>query len=62
MNLEKTIPTLGVNNYLTKLLGFFGGAFVLSIFCFIDDLKGIPAVVKLLGQLLAALIVTLCRN
>lgn len=59
MNLEKTIGTLGVDNYLTKLLGFFAGAFVLSSFCFIDDLKNIRPIIKLTGQVLAATIIAL---
>ena len=45
------------DSYYTQLIGFFSGALVLSIFCFIDDLKGIPAIVKLLGQIIAACIV-----
>lgn len=34
------------------------GGIVLSIFCFVDDLRGIPAYVKLIGQIIAAVIVT----
>lgn len=57
MNLEKTIHTLGVDDYLIKLLGFFMGSLVLSSFCFIDDLKGIKPLVKLIGQIFAAAII-----
>jgi UDP-GlcNAc:undecaprenyl-phosphate GlcNAc-1-phosphate transferase len=39
------------------LVLLFGGI-VLSIFCFVDDLKDIPSYVKLIGQILAAIIVT----
>jgi UDP-GlcNAc:undecaprenyl-phosphate GlcNAc-1-phosphate transferase len=57
MNLEKVTNTLGVDNYLIKLIGFFAGILVLSIFCFIDDLKNIRPVIKLIGQILAATII-----
>ena len=57
MHIEGTISLFGSDDYLPKLGGFFLGAIVLSIFCFIDDSKGIPAIIKLLGQLLAATIV-----
>lgn len=59
MNLENTLTLSGYDNYGYKLLGFFLGTIVLSIFCFIDDWKGIPAYVKLLGQTLSAVIVVL---
>jgi len=55
--MEKTINLTGPDNYMIKLLGFFIGILVLSIFCFIDDMRGIPAPVKLLGQVLAAIVV-----
>jgi len=58
MTIEKTIVLNGSDNYIIKLSGFFLGAIVLSIFCFIDDMRGIPAIVKLIGQLIAAIIVT----
>ena len=41
-----------------KIIGYFLGAFVLGITCFIDDIKNIKPLVKLSGQLLAAIIVT----
>ena len=59
MNLENTLTLGGYDNYGYKLLGFLLGAIVLSVFCFIDDWKGIPAYVKLLGQTLSAVIVVL---
>lgn len=59
MNLENTLTLGGYDNYGYKLLGFFLGAIVLSVFCFIDDWKGIPAYVKLLGQTISAVIVVL---
>ena len=40
-----------------KLLGSLIGAIILSITCYIDDVKGISPLVKLAGQLVAAIIV-----
>jgi len=57
--MEHTITLTGPDNYIIKLLGFFLGVLVLSIFCFIDDLKGISPFIKLLGQILAAVAVAL---
>ena len=58
MSIEGSITLKGPENYDMKLIGFFLGALVLGIFCYIDDLKGIPPLVKLLGQILAAGIAT----
>ena len=58
MSIEKTINLKDYNNYYIKLIGLFGGAIVLAVFCIFDDIKGINPFVKLLGQTLAALIVT----
>ena len=58
MSIEKTINLKDYNNYYIKLIGLFGGAIALAIFCIFDDIKGINPFVKLLGQTLAALIVT----
>ena len=60
MSIEKTITLFGSDQYLIKLLGLFGGTLVLCLFCFFDDWKGINPFVKLLGQIIAAIIVTLC--
>ena len=57
MSIEGTLNLNGSDAYGFKMIGFFLGALVLSIFCFIDDYKGIPAYVKLLGQILSAIIV-----
>ena len=57
MSLEKTLILDGPDNYGLKIIGFFLGAIVLSIFCFFDDWKGISPYVKLLGQTLSAIIV-----
>lgn len=40
-----------------KIIGFFVGLLVLGITCFIDDVKGIKPLVKLAGQILAAVLV-----
>ena len=57
MSLEKTLMLDTYDAYGIKIIGFFLGALVLSIFCFIDDWKGIPPYLKLIGQLIAAIIV-----
>lgn len=60
MSIENTIDLFGTENYYIKLIGFFVGMIVLGMFCFIDDLKNINPFIKLTGQILAALIITLC--
>jgi len=60
MNVEKTITLFGEEQYFKKIVGFIIGAVILGITCFIDDAKGIPALVKLAGQLVAAGIVVAC--
>ena len=57
MTMEKTLDLNTSDSYGLKMLGFFLGTLVLSIFCFIDDLKGIPPYVKLIGQTISAIIV-----
>lgn len=57
MTLEKTIDLAGPENYYIKLIGFFAGFIVLGTVCFIDDKKGVPAVVKLIAQIVSAFIV-----
>ncbi len=56
LTLEKQLD-LTENNYHLKLAGFFIGMFVIVITCFIDDVKGLPATVKLIAQIIAASIV-----
>lgn len=60
MNLEGTINLIGIHDYIYKLIGLFVAALVLGIFCFFDDLKGIRAYAKLIGQITAAAIVVFC--
>lgn len=57
MSLEHTINLVGEENYYIKIIGFFAGFLVLGIVCFVDDLRGVPALVKLLAQIIAAFIV-----
>lgn len=57
MSVEGSISLTAPDNYYIKLIGFFLGAIILGIFCFIDDIKDIPPYVKLIGQILAATIV-----
>lgn len=59
MNVEGTLSLTNSDAYGIKMLGFFLGALILSIFCFIDDFKGIPSYLKLIGQLLSAIVVVL---
>ena len=56
LTLEKQIG-LTENNYHLKLAGFFIGMFVIVVTCFIDDVKGLPATMKLIAQIIAASIV-----
>ena len=56
MIIEKNLDIF-TNKYYIKLIGFFVGIILLEIFCYFDDTKGISPIVKLLGQLLAAIIV-----
>ena len=60
LNIENTIQLNGIEQYGIKLLGFFIGILILGITCFIDDSKNIPALLKLLAQVLAAIIVVMC--
>ena len=57
MNFEKTIDLFGTENYYIKLIGFFIGIIILGITCYIDDVKEIPSLVKLVAQIIAAIIV-----
>ena len=59
MSHEKTIDLFGIEEYYIKLIGFFIGILVLGITCYVDDVKGIPSIVKLLAQIAAAIIVTI---
>ena len=56
MTLENKIDFMQDGLY-TKLIGFFAGIVVLGVVCYIDDVKDIPPLAKLAGQLLAAILV-----
>ena len=47
----------GADGLNTKLIGFFLGAIILGITCFVDDVKEIKPLTKLTGQILAAIVV-----
>lgn len=57
MTLEKTFNPFGEEQYLHKLIGLLLGIFILGAFCFIDDIKGLPAISKLIVQTIAAIVV-----
>ncbi len=54
---ENTIDLFGPEQYGMKLLGMFLGIIVISIFCVMDDIVTIKPMVKLIGQVLAAIVV-----
>ena len=57
MSIEGTLNLANSDSYGFKMIGFFLGALILSIFCFVDDYNGIPAYVKLIGQTISAIVV-----
>lgn len=56
MTIESNID-LYKDSYLTKLIGFAVGSLIIGVVCFVDDVKGVPALVKLLAQIISAIIV-----
>ncbi len=56
MTIENKID-LEADNYVSKLCGFTIGALLIGIVCFIDDVRGAPALLKLFVQIVSALIV-----
>ena len=56
MSMEGTINLFDVDQYGKKLLGFFIGIIIISIFCIVDDIKTIKPITKLIGQLLGAIV------
>lgn len=60
LKVEDVIALRGETQYFLKLIGLFSGAIVLAVMCFIDDMKNLPAIVKLLFQIFAATIVVAC--
>ena len=57
MSIEGNLELGGEENYRMKLLGFLLGIIVLGVFAFTDDVKSLKPWQKLIGQVLAALIV-----
>lgn len=57
MSTEHTIDLFGPEEYGKKLLGMFLGIIVISITCIVDDIKTIKPITKMIGQVLAAIIV-----
>ena len=57
MAIEKNVD-LNIKEYGQKLIGFVIGGMIIGIVCFIDDVRGVPAIVKLIFQIIAAVIVT----
>lgn len=51
---------LTTDNYHIKLIGFAVGGLIICGTCFIDDVKGVPAIIKLFAQIVAACIVAKC--
>ncbi len=56
MTIEGNID-LSQEHYHTKLLGFAIGGLIIGVVCFYDDVKGTKAIVKLLAQIIAAIVV-----
>ena len=56
LSVEGSINLLEDNIYM-KLIGFLIGGLIISIVCFIDDLKDLPPLVKLGAQIVAAIVV-----
>lgn len=59
MIFEEKVNLFDGEQYYIKLLGFFIGIMVLAIVCYIDDVKNIHPLVKLSGQIIAAVTVVL---
>ena len=57
MTLENSIDLFGMDLYGKKLFGFLIGVIILAIFCIVDDIKTIKPITKLIGQVLAAIVV-----
>lgn len=57
MCMEDTLSLVDGEQYGKKLLGMFFGILVISSVCVVDDIKPIKPIVKLLGQIAAAIVV-----
>ena len=56
MTMEGNID-LSNDDYHTKLLGFAMGGLIIGVVCFYDDVKGTKAIVKLMAQIVAGIVV-----
>ena len=56
MTLEKN-SDLNLEEHKIKLFGFLIGGLIIGVVCFIDDVRGVPAWIKLIFQIISALIV-----
>ena len=59
-SIEGKINLFDGDNQYIKLIGFFSGIIILGLACYIDDVKGIPSLVKLVAQIISAIIVVAC--
>ena len=59
MSVEKNID-LNKGEWYKKIGGFIAGSAIIISVCFYDDVHGAKAIIKLLAQIVAAVVVTLC--
>lgn len=59
MSLENSIDLFDKDHYGMKLIGMFLGTIVISCVCIVDDIKTIKPFTKLIGQIIASIIVVL---
>ena len=59
-SIEGKLNFFGEGNYYFKMIGFFAGTSVLVLVCYVDDVKGVPSLVKLTAQIIASIIVVAC--
>ncbi len=57
MSIEGKIDLNDTENYKTKLLGFLIGIIFLGIFAFLDDVKDLKPIQKLIAQIISAIII-----
>ena len=57
MSMDGSLNLFDSDHYLTKCIGFSIAIFILEIFCFFDDWKDIKPIIKLIGQIIAAITV-----
>lgn len=59
-SIEGKLNFFGEESYYFKMIGFFAGTSVLVLVCYVDDVKGVPSLVKLTAQIIASIIVVAC--